>query len=376
MRLKSSRCRTNPIAAWLLWASPVMPVVVMLLAVDFASMVAAQEKKVSVLSSELPAIIRKAVEQAFPNGEILRIEREVAGEDPGQYDVELRSEGKEYEVEISPQGKIIESKQLPSETEAARGEPKKWTETFREEDCTFSTTGKNRFFVLEPGYQLVLENRNEKVVITVLDETRKIGGVVTRVVEEREEENGELKEVSRNFSAICQQHGDVFYFGEEVDDYQEGQVVAHSGAWRADDGHSKPGILMPGTVLLGARHYQEIAPNAQDRAEIIRDDVTMKTPAGTFQHCIQVEETSGIDAKEKCYKTYAPGVGLIQDEDLVLTSYHRANRYHGLEVGSGGCLTPLDRIRQTLDAPVLFGSKPNTYRAGCVRASTVADGTW
>ena len=81
---------------------------------------------------------------------------------------------------------------------------------------------------------------------------------------------------------------------------------------------------MPRTILLGARHYQEIAPNAMDRAEIISDDVTMKTPAGTFRNCIRVEETSGIDADEKCYKTYAPGVGLIQDEELVLTKYSKA----------------------------------------------------
>ena len=106
--------------------------------------------------------------------------------------------------------------------------------------------------------------------------------------------------MSRNFFAICKEHGDVFYFGEEVDDYKDGKVVGHSGAWKADDEDSQAGIIMPGTILLGARHYQEIAPNAQDRAEILRDDVTMKTPAGTFTDCIRVEETSGIDANDKC----------------------------------------------------------------------------
>jgi hypothetical protein len=161
------------------------------------------------------------------------------------------------------------------------------------------------------------------VVITVLDQTRKIGGVKTRVVEEREEQNGELKEVSRNFFAVCREHGDVFYFGEEVDIYEDGKIVKHSGQWRADEKNSRAGIIMPGTILLGARHYQEISPNAMDRAEIISDDVTMKTPAGTFRNCIRIEETSGIDPDEKCYKTYAPGLGLIQDEDLLLTEYRK-----------------------------------------------------
>lgn len=279
------------------------------------------ERKITVQPSELPPRIDQAIREAFPQGRILAVQKEVEGEDPGQYDVDLRCDGKVYEVEISPEGKVIEIKEKASDEGTPGSEARKWTDTFHLEDCTFASTGRNRFFILRPGHQLVLESATEKVVITVTKETREIGGVQTRVVEEREEEHGKLKEVSRNFFAICKRHGDVFYFGEEVDDYEDGTIVRHSGAWRADEKDSRAGIIMPGTVLLGARHYQEIAPNAQDRAEIVADDVTMKTPAGTFQHCIRVEETSGLDPDEKCYKTYAPGVGLIQDEDLVLTGY-------------------------------------------------------
>ena len=63
----------------------------------------------------------------------------------------------------------------------------------------------------------------------------------------------------------------MFYFGEEVDDYKDGKLVGHSGAWQADEEGSKAGIMMPGTVMLGARHYQEIAPNAMDRGEIVAE---------------------------------------------------------------------------------------------------------
>jgi len=291
----------------------------------FSAEAEVQEKKVAVKPAELPGRIKRALAKAFPEGEIVAIEKEVEGEDPGQYDVEIRSGGKKYEVEVSPEGKIIETVEMEAtETVAGSEAGKKWTDTFDVEGCTFSTVGRNRFFILEPGFQLVLESPNEEVAITVLDETKKIGKVLTRIVEEREEEGGQLKEVSRNFYAICKEHGDVFYFGEEVDDYKDGKIVGHGGAWRADEKDSKAGIMVPGTVLLGARHYQEIAPNAQDRAEVLRDDVTMKTPAGTFHNCIRIEETTGLDPEEKCYKTYAPGVGLIQDEDLLLTAYRPA----------------------------------------------------
>jgi hypothetical protein len=289
----------------------------------FASPVAslaAQEVKIQVRLSDLPAVIKTAIEESVPNGEIMELEKEVAGENPGQYDVVVRAGGKRYEIEISPQGKLLEKKAVGEEA-AVPAPPKQWTKSFDQRNCTFSSVGRNRFLVLEPGHQLVLESAREKVVITVLEATKKIGNVEARVIEEREEEGGKLKEISRNFFAICKEHGDVFYFGEEVDDYEEGKIAGHSGAWRADAPDSQAGLMMPGTILLGARYYQEIAPNAMDRAEIVRDDVILKTPAGTFENCLRVEETSGLDAADHCLKTYAPGIGLIQDEDLMLTKW-------------------------------------------------------
>ena len=287
------------------------------------------EKKVTVKESELPPAIKKAIKEAFPKGKILAIEKEVQGKDPGQYDVEIQSQGKVYEVEISPAGTVLEAKQISQAAETGdeandADAEMKWTDEFHMDQRKFSAKGRNRFFSLQPGHKIVLESKSEKVIITVLNKTKKIGSVVTRILEEREFEDGELVEVSRNFFAICKATSDVFYFGEEVDDYKDGKIVGHGGAWRADNKDSKAGIIMPGTALLGARHYQEMAPNAMDRAEIIADNVTMKTPAGTFKNCIRVKETSPLEPGTICYKTYAPGIGLIQDEDLLLTEYPKA----------------------------------------------------
>lgn len=279
------------------------------------------EKSVAVQLSELPDHIRQAAMKAVRGGDIIAASHEVEGEDPGQYDVMIRLDDKVYAVEITPDGDVLEVKDIATDEVVPRGDQtKKWTDTFHTENCTFLTTGRNRFFILEPGYQLVLESPHEKLTVTVLDETKKIGDVMTRVVEEREEKRGVLAEVSRNFYAICKEHGDVYYFGEEVDIYKEGKVVRHEGAWRADEKHSKAGIAMPGTILLGARYYQEIAPNARDKAEHVRDDVTLETPAGRFENCLAVEETSDVEGGKE-YKFYAPGVGVIQDEGLRLTHY-------------------------------------------------------
>ena len=57
-----------------------------------------------------------------------------------------------------------------------------WTSDFSAEKSTLVATGRNPYFILEPGYVLVLEGGGERLVITVLDQTRTIDGVETRVV--------------------------------------------------------------------------------------------------------------------------------------------------------------------------------------------------
>jgi hypothetical protein len=199
--------------------------------------------------------------------------------------------------------------------------PQDWQEEFNLADRKLTPTGETTYFNLAPGFQLVLASQTEKLTITVLDATKEINGISTRVIEEREEKNGELIEVSRNFFAMDQDTGDVFYFGEEVDIYNKGKITAHSGAWLAYANGYRPGLIMPGTPQVGMQYYQELAPGiAMDRAEVVSISETFTTPAGEFNNCLITEESSALEsARER--KTYAPGIGLIQDESLRLVSY-------------------------------------------------------
>ena len=206
------------------------------------------------------------------------------------------------------------------------GEKHAFTDEFMIEGCTFANTGSNPYFSLEIGHQLVLEGVEDKedvkVEITVLDETESVGGVLTRVVEEREYKDGELAEVSRNFFAICVETNSVFYFGEDVDDYEDGVIIGHEGEWRAGIDGARAGIFMPGTILLGARFFQEIAPDiAMDRAEIQSIDEVVETVVGTFEGCLKTLETTPIEPNARDLKIFAPGIGLIVDEMLFLTDF-------------------------------------------------------
>jgi hypothetical protein len=221
---------------------------------------------------------------------------------------------------------IFSGMQFAQAGETAKKSKVLYTDEFFQDDCTFTSTGASQFFILEPGYQLTFAGEEDgeevELVITVFDETKEVDGVETRVVEERESVDGELVEVSRNYFAICEQTNSVFYFGEDVDDYEDGEIVSHEGAWLAGQDGARAGIMMPGTVLLGSRYMQEIAPEvAMDRAHIISMNATVETPAGTFENVLKIRETTPLEPSAREFKYYAEGVGLIQDADLKLEEY-------------------------------------------------------
>jgi hypothetical protein len=203
--------------------------------------------------------------------------------------------------------------------------PMGFTTDFRLDGCTFATTGSNEYFILEPGYQLNLAGEDDgellELSITVLSDTELIGPVLTRVVEEREWVDGELVEVSRNFFAFCIETSSVFYFGEDVDIYEDGVIVSHEGEWRAFDNENEPGLMMPGIILLGSSFFQEIAPDiAMDRAVIVKMDAELEVPLDTYSDCVVIFETTPLEPFAKDWKFYAPGVGLIKDGPAELVS--------------------------------------------------------
>jgi hypothetical protein len=192
---------------------------------------------------------------------------------------------------------------------------------------TFTTNITNEFFPLPVGQQWVYFGVEQGdpigLQITVLNQTEtfKFGPVTvtTLVVEELEwidanrnsvvDPDEELLEVSRNFYAQTEQ-GTVCYFGETVDIYENGVIVSHEGAWRADAKRNRPGIFMPASPQVGMTFQQEFAPGvAMDEATIIKfakDTITVRD----FN---PLDESSGT-------KEYQAGVGLVRDGPLDLVA--------------------------------------------------------
>ena len=60
--------------------------------------------------------------------------------------------------------------------------------------------------------------------------------------------NGTTASSSRSradYFANCWPSRDVYYFGEDVDNYEDGIVVNHEGGWLAGRRGARPGFLMP-----------------------------------------------------------------------------------------------------------------------------------
>jgi len=187
----------------------------------------------------------------------------------------------------------------------------------------FTLRSENDFFPLGAGseweYLGEEDGTRVRLRITVLYDTEVVGGVTTHVVEEREWNDGELVEVSRNFFAETRE-GTVCYLGEDVDIYEDGEVVSHEGAWRADAPGNAPGIFMPARPRPGMTFAMEHAPGVAEDAGKIVGSGPVRVPVGVFRETIRVRETNLLDG-EVGYKWFADDVGLVVDGSVRLVRF-------------------------------------------------------
>lgn len=135
--------------------------------------------------------------------------------------------------------------------------------------------------------------------------------VETMIVEDREFVNGQLEEVTLDYFAQDDE-GTVYYFGEDVDEYKNGQVVGHGGAWLYGVHTKQLGVLMPAHPKIGDKFQAENAPKiTREDDQVVSLSETVTVPAGTYAHCLKIREKLSDGGTE--YKYYAPGVGVVKE---------------------------------------------------------------
>jgi hypothetical protein len=174
----------------------------------------------------------------------------------------------------------------------------------------------NPFFPLVPGtvfrYSITSPDEHQTDVFTVTRDTKKIIGVVTTIVHDQVlAEDGSLVEDTFDYFAQ-DDDGNVWYFGEDTKEYENGVVVSTFGTWLAGVNGGKPGIIMLAHPRVGNAYQQEFAPGvAEDEARVTSLSKTVRVPYGRFTNCLKTLETTPLEPGAKSYKFYARGVGNV-----------------------------------------------------------------
>jgi hypothetical protein len=177
----------------------------------------------------------------------------------------------------------------------------------------------NPYMPLVPGVTRVYESQTadglERIEVTVLDEAREVMGVTVTIVRDTVTLDGQIIEDTHDWFAQ-DAAGNVWYFGEEVDNYENGQLADHAGSWAAGVDGAQPGIVMYADPLahIDETYRQEYYPGeAEDMGRVLGSAGPLTVPFGTFDDVIQTEDWTPLEPGVSEHKFYARGVGVIKE---------------------------------------------------------------
>jgi hypothetical protein len=183
----------------------------------------------------------------------------------------------------------------------------------------------NKFFPLDPGTTFVYEGETEegteRIEVTVTNDTKRVAGVECVVVSDKVFLNGGLIEDTFDWYAQDKE-GNVWYFGEETKEYENGKVVSTEGSWETGVDGAKPGIIMQADPKVGETYRQEYYPDeAEDMAKVLSLDESATVPYGSFDHLLTTKDWNPLDPAAGIeQKYYAPGIGNVLEVGVKGTS--------------------------------------------------------
>ena len=121
--------------------------------------------------------------------------------------------------------------------------------------------------------------------------------------------DGRVLEVAVDYFAQADD-GAVWYFGEQVDNYEDGVIANNDGTWLAGkDG--PPGMIMPADPQVGDVYRPENIPDLVfEEVTVLETDQTVPGPRGDVEGAIAIQERLMDGVLEG--KTFAPAYGEFQ----------------------------------------------------------------
>jgi hypothetical protein len=183
----------------------------------------------------------------------------------------------------------------------------------------FSLEIDNPYWPMTPGSRWVFRETDTKgtketVVLEVTDRTKTLAnGIKARVIRDSARENGVPVEITDDWYAQ-DTDGNVWYFGESVDNYENGKVVDHKGSWEAGVDGAQLGIAMPANPKPGMAYRQEYSKGvAEDRGAVITvGEERVEVPFDFFRRgVLMTRDLAPLEPKVEELKFFAPNVGPI-----------------------------------------------------------------
>jgi len=170
----------------------------------------------------------------------------------------------------------------------------------------------NPWFPLVPGLKRVYEAGEETITVVVTEDTREILGVTTMAVSDIVTIDGVPVEDTVDWYAQ-DVNGNVWYFGEIAQNFEDGVLTDLDGSWTAGVAHAKPGILMEATPQVGDVYRQEfLLGEAEDMGEVLEVNGSETAPAaGCTADCVVTKDFTPLEPDAIEYKYFAPGIGNI-----------------------------------------------------------------
>jgi hypothetical protein len=181
----------------------------------------------------------------------------------------------------------------------------------------FTTLVNNPYLSFAPGttfiYEGVSEDGPERNEVNVTNQTRVIIGVTCIEIWDRVWLNGSLVEETYDWYAQ-DNDGNVWYFGEDSKELENGVVVSTEGSWEAGVEGAKPGIVMEAHPVVGDRYRQEYYKGeAEDMAKVVNVNVSVVVPFGSYADCLQTNEWTPLEKGYSEDKYFALGIGMVQE---------------------------------------------------------------
>lgn len=153
------------------------------------------------------------------------------------------------------------------------------------------------------------EGNELQVEVTVTNDKKNILGISATVVHDVVTQDGSVKEDTLDWYAQ-DVDGNIWYLGEDTKEYENGVVVSTEGSWEAGVDGAQAGIVLPAKPEVGMTYRQEYyAGEAEDRAKVLSVDEHVEVPYGTFDSCLQTEESTPLDPDVLEHKYYCGDVG-------------------------------------------------------------------